>query len=106
MATRCFNVAVPYPLLRLGEGVVEDLTHLAIGRDVNAEDARECLERNVTVSKRAVKELMKPITSSDYTEFNAAMDEVRPQINSDEQLRIRAFYSRGLCQIFKLAVRQ
>lgn len=106
MATRCFNVVVPFPLLRLGEGVVEDLVHLSINRDINAEDVRISLERHVAVSKRASREMLKPITDSDCLELNTAVSKVRPHVDPGERLRIRAFYNRGLCQIFKLAVRQ
>lgn len=103
--TRCFNLDIPYPILRLGEVVVEDLVYIGLTSDIDDEHIRVALERHVSLNKRALKEMLKPIAESDYQSLNQEIDKVRGHVGRDEHLRIKAFYGRGICQVLRMGRR-
>lgn len=103
--TRCFNLDIPYPIFRLGEVVVEDLVSVGLTSDIDDEEIRAALERHVSLNKRALKEVLKPITESDYQSLNQEIDKVRRHIGREEHLRIKAFYGRGICQVLRMGRR-
>jgi len=103
--TRCFNLDIPYPFLRLGECVVEDLVHAGIETDISEDATREALERHVELTKRASREMLRHIAPEDYRDLNHRLGDLRESISPDDHLKIRAYYSRGICQVLKVARR-
>lgn len=103
--TRCFNLDIPYSFLRLGECVVEDLVHAGIESDIREDDTKDALERHVELTKRASREMLRPITPEDYKSLNAKLSELRESVSPDDHLKIRAYYNRGICQVLKVARR-
>lgn len=98
--TRCFNLNIPYSIMRLGEGVVEDLVAAGIKQDIDSEVARDALVRVTPMSRRGCTELLRPISAEDYSELNGELNRIRADV-SDGDIRIRAYYVRRLCQILK-----
>lgn len=103
--TRCINLDIPYPFLRLGECVVEDLVHAGINTDISEDETRDTLERHVELTKRGSREMLRPITPEDYNALNRELRALRESVSSDDHLKIRAYYNRGICQVLKVARR-
>ncbi len=101
MATKSFNLRIPDTLFRLGEAVVEDLVVLALTDDIEEDHVRETLELRSTLPRRGMREVMRMVTLSAIDELNYEVRGIRNEIDPDDQLRVRACYKRGLCQVLR-----
>ena len=65
---------------------------------------------NNTIIALALMANVKPngfryITPEDYRDLNHRLGDIRESISPDDHLKIRAYYSRGICQVLKVARR-
>ena len=84
---------------------MEDLVDIGIDSDICEDDAKEALERHVELTKRASREMLRPITPEDYKSLNCSLSGLRESVSHDDHLKIRAYYNRGICQVLKVARR-
>lgn len=101
MATKSFNLRIPDTLFRLGEPVVEDLVVLAIGDDISEDHVRETLELRSTLPKKGIREVLRIVTPESVEELNDEVSSIRKHVDSEDQIRVRACYKRGLCQVLR-----
>ena len=101
MATKSYNLRIPDTLFRLGEPVVEDLVVLAISDDISEDHVRETLELRSTLPKKGIREVLRMVTPKAVDEFNGIVDAIRTDVDPEDQIRVRACYKRGLCQVLR-----
>lgn len=99
MATTSINLSIPEPVFRLGESVVETLVVTGITKDVTVDDIESVLTNQCKKDKRSVKALVRIVDDESLGSLNKELAVFRAQVAPGDRMKIRASYSRGLCQV-------
>lgn len=99
MATTSINLPIPESVFRLGENVVENLVVAGITKDVTIDDIETVLTNHCKKDKRHVKALIRIVDSESLVSLNRELKGLREQVLPEDKMKIRASYSRGLCQV-------
>lgn len=99
MATTSINLPIPEPVFRLGENVVENLVVTGITKEVTVNDIETVLTNQCKKDKRSVRALIRIVDDESLSNLNKELASLREQVKPEDRMKIRASYSRGLCQV-------